>query len=462
MGEEAPAVDPRALIRTRQFRVMLVFAALIGLLVSTVAWGYLELVHYIQNWVYKDLPEHLGYTALTPGDLGHSTIPWWYPLPWLALAGLLTAIAISRLPGRGGHVPADGLAAGGSPTRPIDLPGVVLAAFATLGLGLVLGPEAPLIAIGMGLGMLALQLIKRDAPDQTLSLMAMTGGFAAISSLFGSPVVGAIIMIEAAALGGALLPVILVPGLLAAGVGGLVFTGLGTWSGLSTSAYALSPIALTSFSKPDWGDVGWTVLLALAAAVVTFAIVELARSTKRLVERRLLFLTTAAALLVGGLAIAFNEATGQPITAVLFSGQNAFGDLAKSESTLSLSTLTLLLVFKGLAWAISLGNFRGGPAFPALFLGASAGVLAAHLPGLAQTPAVAALMAAGCAAVLRLPLSSVVITLVLVSHAGVGLTSLIVVAAVVAFVTVEALDALTGRVRERAPGYPSTPSLSAR
>jgi H+/Cl- antiporter ClcA len=175
-------------------------------------------------------------------------------------------------------------------------------------------------------------------------------------------------------------------------------------------------------------------------------------------------LTTAAALVVGGLAIAFNEATGQPTTAVLFSGQNAFGDLAKSESTLPLSTLTLLLVFKGLAWGISLGNFRGGPAFPALFLGASAGVLAAHLPGLAQTPAVAVLMAAGCAAVLRLPLSSVVITLVLVSQAGVGITSLIVVAAVVAFVTVEALDGLLHRVREPAPAEapPVQPSLSAR
>jgi hypothetical protein len=175
-------------------------------------------------------------------------------------------------------------------------------------------------------------------------------------------------------------------------------------------------------------------------------------------------LTTAAALAVGGLAIAFNEATGQPITAVLFSGQNAFGDLAKTESTLSLSTLALLLVFKGLAWGISLGNFRGGPAFPALFLGASAGVLAAHLPGLAQTPAVAALMAAGCAAVLRLPLSSVVITLVLVSQAGVGVTSLIVVAAVVAFVTVEALDALRSRAGGPAPAEaPSIQgSLSAR
>ena len=101
MGGDTPAGDPRSLIRTRQFRVMLVFAATIGLLVSAVSWGYLELVHYIQNWVYKDLPNDLGYTALTPGDLGHSTIPWWYPLPWLALAGVLTAFAITRLPGDG-------------------------------------------------------------------------------------------------------------------------------------------------------------------------------------------------------------------------------------------------------------------------------------------------------------------------------------------------------------------------
>jgi chloride channel protein, CIC family len=332
-----------------------------------------------------------------------------------------------------------------------------------LGLGLVLGPEAPLIAIGMGLGMLAIQLIRREAPDQILSLMAVTGAFAAISSLFGSPVVGAVIMIEAAALGGSMLAVILVPGLLAAGIGGLVFTGLGSWSGLSTSAYALSPIALPAISNPGWGDVSWTVVLALAAAVVTFALIELARWTKVVVERRPLILTTVAALAVGGLAIAFNEATGQPITAVLFSGQNAFGDLAKSESTLSLWTLALLILFKGLAWGISLGNFRGGPAFPALFLGASAGVLASHLPGLAETPAVAALMAAGCAAVLRLPLSSVVITLVLVSNAGVGVTSLIVVAAVVAFVTVEALDALQSRVRGPARTRPSVQgSLSVR
>ena len=48
-------------------------------------------------------------------------------------------------------MPAEGLKAGGPPTRPIDLPGVLLAAMATLGLGLVLGPEGPLIALGLDL-----------------------------------------------------------------------------------------------------------------------------------------------------------------------------------------------------------------------------------------------------------------------------------------------------------------------
>ena len=130
--------DPAALIRSRQYRVLLVLAALVGLLVSAASWCFLEGVHELQVWVYKDLPK----------DVGYSSVPLWWPLPWLALAGLLTAFAVVRLPGHGGHVPVDGLKAGGPQTRPIELPGVLLAALATLGLGLVLGPEGPLIAVG--------------------------------------------------------------------------------------------------------------------------------------------------------------------------------------------------------------------------------------------------------------------------------------------------------------------------
>jgi H+/Cl- antiporter ClcA len=443
----APPVDPGSLIRSRQYRVLLVFAAVIGVLVSLASWGFLELVHYMQHGIYQDLP----------GDLGLSTVPWWWPLPWLTLAGLLTALAILRLPGRGGHVPSDGLKAGGPPTQPIELPGILLAALATLGLGLVLGPEAPLIALGMGLGTLAMRLARRDAPDQALALMAAAGAFAAISSLFGSPLVGAVIIIEATGLGGATLPVILLPGLLAAGVGSLVFIGMGSLTGLSTTAYALAPLALPAFSKPDWGDVAWTIVLAVAAAAVTFVILELARLAKRLVAARPLLLTIAAALVVGGLAIAFNQATGQPADAVLFSGQDAFAELIKTGPGLSLSTLALLLLFKGLAWSLSLGNFRGGPTFPALFLGTVGGLLAGHLPGLSETPAVAVLMAAGSVAVLKLPLSCAIITLALTSQAGLGVSPLIVVAVVVGYLTIESLSAL----RTAVTTAPSTKASAA-
>jgi H+/Cl- antiporter ClcA len=421
-------VDPGELIRSRQYRVVLVLAAVIGVLVSLASWGFLEVVHELQHWVFSALPSELGF----------SSVPTWWPLPVLAIAGALTAFAIVRLPGRGGHEPSEGLKTG-SPAQPIELPGIVLAAVATLGLGLVLGPEGPLIAIGAGLAILAIRLVKKDAPQPLLAVLAAAGSFAAISTIFGSPVIGAIIIIEAAGLGGPVLPVILLPGLLAAGIGSLVFIGMGDMTGLSTSAWALSPLPLPKYGGPDWNDFVWTIVLALAVPVVVLAILELARLVKRLVAERPFLLTTAAGLAVAGLAIGFNHATGQSPDAVLFSGQEAFGSLFSTGTTVALSTLWLLLLFKGLAWSVSLGSFRGGPTFPALFLGAAGGLIADHLPGFGETQAVAVLMAIAVVSVLRLPLSAVVIALLLTSGAGLGVTPLIIVAAVVAYITTEVL-----------------------
>jgi H+/Cl- antiporter ClcA len=371
MNDAAAPSDPGTLIRSRQYRVLLVLAALVGLLVSAASWCFLEGVHLLQVGIYEHLPGHLGY----------HTAPVWWPLPWVALAGLLTAVAIVRLPGHGGHVPADGLKAGGPPALPIDLPGVLLAAVATLGLGLVLGPEGPLIALGLILGTVSMRLVRRDAPEQAVRLMAAAGSFAAVASIFGSPVIGAVLLIEAAGLGGATLPVVLLPGLLASGVGSLVYIGLGSFSGLSTAAWSLTPFPLPAYGGPSWGDFSWTIALAVATAVVVFAVIELARQAKRLVDRHVFLLTIAAGLAVGGLAIAFAEATDRSPDAVLFSGQESFGPLFAGTATIPLSTLALLLALKGLAWSISLGTFRGGPTFPAIFLGVVAGLMAGHLPG---------------------------------------------------------------------------------
>jgi len=316
----------------------------------------------------------------------------------------------------------------------------VLAALASIGLGLVLGPEAPLIALGTGLAVLSVRLAKKDASDQVLGLMAAAASFAAISSLFGSPVIGAVILIEAAGLGGPTLPVILLPGLLAAGIGSLVFIGMGSLTGLSTSAYAISPLSLPSYPEPNVAAFAWTILLAVAVAVAVFVIVQIGRKTQGLVAKRPFVVIPVAALVVAGLAIAFGQISGESANLVLFSGQDAMGPIVNQAATLSLGTFALLILFKGLAYGVSLGSARGGPTFPALFLGIVAGLLAAHLPGYAETPAVAALMGAATVSVLRLPLASIVLALV-VSQAGLATAPLIIVAVVVAYITVLLLSA---------------------
>ena len=297
-----------------------------------------------------------------------------------------------------------------------------------------------------GLAIVAVRLVKKDTPDQVMAVLAASAAFAGLATIFGSPVIGAIILIEAAGLGGPMLPLVLLPGLMSAGIGSVIFIGMGHWTGLSSSAYALSPFTLPAFSTLTIADFGWAIALALAAALVTFAIVEGARRSAHVVARQPWLLLPVGALAVGGLAIAFAQITHQPADLVLFSGQDAFSSLIKQGPTLALSTLAFLLLFKGVAWSISLGSFRGGPTFPAIFLGLTGGLLAAHLPGFDQTPAIGVLIGAAVVAVLRLPLSAIVIAL-LITQAGLGVAPLVIVAVVVAYIAVLLLDARRNAVR---------------
>ena len=304
----------------------------------------------------------------------------------------------------------------------------------------MLGPEAPLIALGTGLAIFAVKRARKDTPDQAVAVLAAAAAFAALATIFGSPVVGAVILIEAAGLGRPTLPLVLLPGLMSAGIGSLVFIGLDDWAGLSNSDYALSPFTLPAYSSPTLADFGWAAALAVVAALVTFGILELSRASAQVVSRKPWLLIPGAGVVVAVLAIVFAQVTDQSANVVLFSGESAFDSLFSQAATLSLGTLFLLLVLKSAAWSLSMGSFRGGPTFPALFVGAVGGLLAAHLPGFSETPAVAALMAASAVTVLRLPLSSVVIAMLLTSQAGVATAPIIIVAVVVAYITIETVS----------------------
>jgi H+/Cl- antiporter ClcA len=424
-ASELTAQQAAATMTSKRFVVLLVVVAVVGVIVSLAAWCFLELIYQLQRELYTHLPNALGYK---------SGPPLWWSLPVLGVAGVLVALAIKRLPGGGGHLPAKGLAIGGGGLpRTIDLPGVILAGLATVGSGLVLGPEAPLIALGSGMALLTIKLARREMPQQILVVVAAAGSFSALAFIFDSPLIAAVILIEATAIGGARLQLVLVPGLLAAGIGTLVAIGMGSFTGLSTSAFALGALSLPHFGHPDIAEFGWTIALALAIAVVARVVMVGGLGTYRVVSRRLLLFLPVVGLIVAGLAIAFHGATGKNVNEVLFSGQDALPGIVSQASTWSVAALLWLIVFKGLAWSISLGSFRGGPTFPALFLGAAAGIAVSRLPGFSLTPAVAVGMGAATTAVLRLPLSGAVMATLLTAHSGTGDEPLIIVGVVAAY-----------------------------
>jgi H+/Cl- antiporter ClcA len=386
---------------------------LVGVPVSAIAFFFLKLVDELQRTIFFD------------------SAPAWWPLPVLALSGLLTGLVIKYLPGTGGHSPADGFKAGGV-TRPIDLPGILFAALATLSFGAVLGPEAPLILIGAGLGALAVRLAARDAPDTAGAVIAAAGSFAAISSLLGSPLLGAFLLLEASGLGGPMLGIVLVPGLLSAGIGSLIFIGLGSLTGFGT--LSLSIPGLPPFDRPTVAMFGYAVAFGLVAPVAGGLIRRGALRLRPFVERRMLILMPFVGLTIGGLAILFDQATDKGFSEVLFSGQSQLPGLISQSAAWSVGTLLLLILCKGLAYSLSMSSFRGGPVFPAMFIGAAGGIAASHLPGLSLVPALAMGIGAMCCTMLSLPLTSVLLATLLLSADGVQVMPLAIVAVVVSYV----------------------------
>jgi H+/Cl- antiporter ClcA len=439
---DVPPADPTAMILTPQYGRLLGLAAAVGLVTALAAWCFLTLVPWIQTLMFDDLPVAIGFAEP----------PRWWPIPVLAAAGLITAFAIVRLPGAGGSVPAEGLGSG-PPTRPIDLPGVLLAGLATLGLGLVLGPSSPVIALGAGLGLFVLNQVKKDAPQHVHMVIAVAGSCASFSMVFRSALISTVIILEAAAVGGPMLTFMVLPGLLAAGIGSVVYLGLGSLSGLSVDAYAVYPLELPPMGDLTLVQVGWTVVLAAITAAVGFAVTHVGRRVHRAAAARPFIVTPLAGVVVAVLAIIFGL-TGQSVDAVLFSGSSALVPLVDQAATLSMGTLALLLLLKGIAWSISMGSFRGGPVFPAIFMGTVGGILASHLPGLPEGAAVAAVMAASVTAILRLPLSSVVIAAGLTAPTGPESLTLVVISAVVAYVVVNRILDRRGRGQDSSESAP--------
>jgi len=414
--DEAP-IDGRAYLK------LVLLGAVIGIPAALVAALFLAFVHELEHWLWTDLPDALG-------DAGP---PWWLILGLPVAGAALVAAARLLLPGDGGHAPLGGLSM--SPTPVAHAPGIALAAIGTLGFGAVLGPEMPVIALGSAVGMAAAGFAKLG--PRPAAVAATAGSFSGVSALFGGPLVAGVLLVEAGAGAGMKrLTAVLLPGFVAAAVGYMIFIGFGDWGGLDAPG-----LQVPNLETYDGGQVDG-VLVALVVGLLAALVVGAVRAAGRRVAASERALGVTKLLLAGGLAVGLLALAADWLGAdsqdVLFSGQTSLGTIVAEDSA---GVIAVVIVAKFLAYGVSLGcGFRGGPIFPACFLGVALGALAVVWFDVSPTLAIALGTAAGMAAQTRLLVSPILFSTLLVGSAGHDAISATVIAGATAWLGASALD----------------------
>jgi H+/Cl- antiporter ClcA len=429
----ASTAEPAAAAQmsARAYLVLTLLGAAIGIPAALLAAGLFASIHVLQHWLWTELPAALGYTEA----------PWFLVLALPVVGAVLVVFARLALPGDGGHSPLHGLDPSPAPLR--YAPGVVLAALGSLCFGAVLGPEMPVIVLGAITGTVIAGAARVD--ERGRRVLALAGSFSAISALFGGPLVAGLLMVEGSLSAGAQLLRILLPGLVAAAIGYTIFVGIGDWGGLAETPLAVPDLAVYDGTTiPD-------LATGLVVGVVTAVLVLATRAAGGVIAGRAASrpaLTIAGGAALGLLAIGAT-ALGADSGDVLFSGQASIPVLVSAPST---AAVLVLLVAKAIGYAISLGSgFRGGPIFPAIFIGVGVASIGVASLGLSPTLAIAIGASAGMAAQTRLLISPLLFAALLVGPAGADAMPAAVLATVGAWLTAEAVERRGGGSSEEAP-----------
>lgn len=401
---------------------LLAMSVVLGVLGGTTGSLLMAVIDHGQEWVFTDLPQSLGLDGA----------PWWWVLLVLLLSAALVAV-IRRLPGATGTGPLTGFH---FDDPLVIVPSVLLAALATLILGMSLGPEAPLIVLGSAVG----AIVARRADPQTQRAFMMLGGVAAIGSVFGNPFISAFMILEFAAMG--VVPAMLIsPVLLALGASYITQIGIGRIPGFGV--HSLSVPGLPDFTEVRPGDLLLSLVVALVAAGVAMAAREGGLAVARFASRRAVAALFGAALVTAVVAIVATSGFGVELNQILFSGNSGMADLLAQSS---ITAVIVILVGKAIAYAVALGGgFRGGPIFPATFLGVAVAVLATLiLPSDSVSAMAAAGIAASAAAMLKLPATSALLGAVLVAGAGAAIAPFAIIGATIGFLIRMMVDRKVG------------------
>lgn len=422
---------------------LLTLAGVIGLGAGLAAVTFLAVEHALIHLVWTTVPEYFGWSE--PAG-------WWVVL--VLVAGALGVVAASKLPGHGGHGPLDGFKLD---IGPAHIASALLAALASLVAGAVVGPEAPLMAVGTAVGA---GLAARSSPA-VRQLAMICGAAAAIGMIFGNPLISVLLLLEAAvvkgAQGGRAALMLILPVMMALGFGYAIQVGFDHLPGVGSTQLAVP--GLPAYPTLAVGDLLLAVPTALVAGLVAALAIEAGGRVRVLSSRRPSVAVVVAGVAVAVLALAVQYSTSLTVDAVLFSGQSAIPTVL---TVTSVGTLLVVGVAKAIAYSISLGGgFRGGMIFPAVYLGVVVGTLVSVIvPSAGLSPMVAVGIAAGSAAVVRLPITSTLLAVLLCSGSGLAITTPAIIGACVGLLVRVAADAKLATGDVDAPAVEAAPAAS--
>jgi len=425
--EPAPEVP---VTQKREFWALMGYAVALGVFGAFAGLVFVGVIDFAGKW----------YTDSDPGWFGGH---WWW-VAVTAAAGVVVGLLrrLTRLPEQIPSLFAD------LKSEHVDtglVPGIAAVSAVSLIGGASLGPEKALGAMGGGAGTwLARRRALGNEDSQVNTLVGFTGAY---GGLFSSTVIVVMLILEAARPGGQRFFKTLVGGVVASSVSfGIYFAIAGA---VFVDAYQVPP-----YSFEDWQLLAGIPLGLFAALLVTLLVAFMTLASRLFGRLKLPGIAKSA---LGGVVFGL---VGVALPLTMFSGSDQLKTVLNDAGTLGLGLLIAILIAKMLTFAVSQGSgFVGGPIFPSLFIGGTAGVLVHQVfPSVPLGLAFTCLLAAVPGSVAPTPFSMVLLAAFL-TQVGVLQTAPILIAVITALLTMEGVKYLvTIRKQSRAAAAKQTAS----
>jgi H+/Cl- antiporter ClcA len=266
----------------------------------------------------------------------------------------------------------------------------------SLFVGASLGPSFAIIVAGGGMGAWFANRLKAH-DDEGRHEYALTGMASGLGAIFSAPLFASVMASELSPTQKKDYVAAFIPQLIGATVGYVVFFGI------------TGKVMLDAFAVPGYAYENVHLLYGAALGVLSVLVLLIQALVGNGLRRVVTFVpnplirAAAAGAAVGAIAFAL------PLTATGGSSQLAYE--TANIADLSIGLLALVLVGKMAAFTLSQeAGFLGGPVFPIIFIGGTAGILV-HLilPSIPAALAVAAMVAAVPGATIGAPVSFILL-----------------------------------------------------